>query len=164
MPLRKILFFIATGVPTQQELDAAAKLNTRMFRNASQVSSDEKPEACTHVTGIVPVPSIYFTKEGEPVKGVAVIKLDEHGNEVTAPVATGGTSTGSSGNGSTVTLVATGATGSGDAGNGGGKPAVVMTEKNTIAQIMEALAGAGIEIPAGVTKKADLLALFPATE
>lgn len=47
-------------------------------------------------------------------------------------------------------------------GQGNENAPVAMTEANTKAEITDALAAAGIEVPASAKTKADLLALFPA--
>lgn len=60
---KKILFFIADSSPTEEEAAAAAKLNTRMFRNVSLYSEDHALEPCDGVAGLAP--KAYVAKYGK---------------------------------------------------------------------------------------------------
>jgi hypothetical protein len=53
---KKILYFIAGTSPTKDEELAAAKLNTKMFRNAFFATEEINLEVCDAVAGAAPEP------------------------------------------------------------------------------------------------------------
>ena len=150
---RKVLVFISGPVPTEADRALAAKLNTAMFRNADQVQPGENPEKCTHVAGAVP--RNYFKNAyGEPIDGVEVLKTFDAPAPAAAPVVE-----------TAETRPDAPAAGTQEAGSelppAAEAPVVNVDSSSTIAAIKAELEVHGIAIPAGVTKKADLLALFP---
>jgi hypothetical protein len=50
----RILYFIDGPAPTDEQLRDISPLRNASFRNAVNVSSDERPEACDFVMGSVP--------------------------------------------------------------------------------------------------------------
>lgn len=54
MKFPRILYFINGPVPTDEQLTNISPLRNASFRNAVNVSSEERPEACDFVMGDVP--------------------------------------------------------------------------------------------------------------
>lgn len=132
MSKRKVLFFITGPVPTDADKALAAKLGTKMFRNAEQVVSGEKPESgTTHVAGAVPA----------AYRGVAGIEvLDESTVLPAIELPTGGTS---------------------GEEKPRERAADIINESSTIGAIKKALAAKGVTFRA-TAKKAELLELYNA--
>ena len=66
---KKILFFIAGSIPTDEERAAAEKMGTSMFRNCQLVKDSDPIEKCDSVAGAVP--EIYKNIEVAEIPGVS---------------------------------------------------------------------------------------------
>ncbi len=79
---KRVLYFIADSSPTEEEAAAAAKLNTRMFRNVSLYQEDHTLEPCDAVAGLAP--KAYLAK-GIPRADAPEAKAHEVKLEASAP-------------------------------------------------------------------------------